>query len=233
MSGSKTSKKLVDDIAARLRARGLDLVQAFDVARYNDLARGHESLAPLTQFGRPGALAILVGNTKALWPHFTEAFRASTDLQASDDPLDSWVESVVRESLTAMSHDYAMHFAHDTGGDLISMLHLAEVSGMAARGPAHLGVHGVHGPWFGLRAVIVFDAEPPDDPVQEPPSPCQGCAAPCTGALEAALEASGADAIASAWQAWVNVRDVCPLGKSSRYSEDQIRYHYTKDRQVL
>jgi methylmalonic aciduria homocystinuria type C protein len=233
VSGSKTSEKLVDNMTARLRARGLDLVQAFDVARYNGLVADHESLVPLAQFGRPGALALLVGNTKALWPHFTGAFRVSADLQACDDPLDVWVESVVGECLGDISHECAVHFSHDTGGDLISMLHVAEVSGLATRGPAHLGVHGVHGPWFGLRAVIVVDAEPLGGLVSEPPSPCKGCAEPCTGALEIALETSGADAIASAWQAWVNVRDVCPLGKASRYSEGQIRYHYTKDRRAL
>ena len=42
------------------------------------------------------------------------------------------------------------------------MLHLAEASGLAHVGPAHLAIHPQHGPWFGLRAVIVLDANVPN-----------------------------------------------------------------------
>jgi hypothetical protein len=29
------------------------------------------------------------------------------------------------------------------------------------------------------------------------------------------------------------VRDACPIGSEHRFDEDQTRYHYTKDRQIL
>lgn len=238
MSGLNARDECVDVLTSGLAAHGLDLVQAFDIVRYNEIAASHESLAPLEYFGRPGALALLVGNTRALWPHFTRAYRASPELQQSADPLDNWIESAVRACAEQVHRSHSLHFSHDTGEAFISMLHLAEASGLAHRGPAHIGVHAEHGPWFGLRALIVVDAEPPDASRQIA-DPCQGCSAPCVEALSEALAVSGTQAvsvsgdIASAWKAWVHVRDVCPVGKNSRYGDDQIRYHYTKDARRL
>lgn len=232
MSGSNKIDQLVEQIEAVLTACGLDLIQAFDIARYNEIAEAHDGLVPLTQFGKSGALALLVGNTKSLWPHFARAFQDTLQLQQSSDPLDNWVEDTVRRSLGQVSRRHALHFSHDTGAGFISMLHLAEASGLAHQGPAHMAVHAEHGPWFGLRALIILDAEPPEASPQRP-GPCADCAAPCTKALELALAASGAEKIASAWEIWVKVRDVCPVGRASRYSENQIRYHYTRDARVL
>lgn len=232
MSGLNARDTLVDALTSRFSAHGLDLVQAFDIARYNEIAASHEGLAALQHFGRAGALALLIGNTKALWPHFTRAFQASQDLPQSTDPLDSWIERVVRACAGQVHLPHALHFSHDTGEAFISMLHLAQVSGLAHRGPAHIGVHAEHGPWFGLRALIILDAEPPEA-LPQVADPCQDCSAPCVEALEAALVVSGPDRIATAWEAWVKVRDVCPVGRSSRYGDDQIRYHYTKDVKAL
>jgi hypothetical protein len=35
------------------------------------------------------------------------------------------------------------------------------------------------------------------------------------------------------FDAWRRVRDVCPEGAAYRYQEDQLRYHYTKEREPL
>jgi hypothetical protein len=42
-----------------------------------------------------------------------------------------------------------------------------------------------------------------------------------------------AAAVERGWRAWVAVRDACPVGRASRYGDEQIRYHYAKDRGVL
>jgi hypothetical protein len=42
-----------------------------------------------------------------------------------------------------------------------------------------------------------------------------------------------AAAVERDWASWVNVRDACPIGRDSRYSDEQIRYHYTKLRRLL
>lgn len=228
-----SADEISKDVTQRLLTCGLDLVQVFDIARYNDLIADHETLAPLPLFGRRGALALLVGNTKALWPHFIEAFQGDMDLAECADPLDIWIERVLKACLTDIPAEWALRFSHDPGEGLVSMLHLAQASGLAHVGPAHLAVHLDHGPWIGLRGVIVVDAEPPHAQPDSVVAPCKGCHAPCVEALDAALAAAPASEIASSWPVWVAVRDACPVGKANRYSEAQIRYHYTKDRAVL
>lgn len=235
MSGLRksTPEEITADVRAGLAPHGLDLVQGFDVARYNELIAGRGSLAPLAQFGRPGALAILVGNTKALWPRFIDAFHESDGLRDSSDPLDAWIEGLLRDCTSQIREKCSLRFSHDTGPELVSMLHLAEASGLARTGPAHLAVHPVHGPWFGLRGVIVVDREPPLLPAVSEAAPCDTCHAPCLAALARALAEAPATDIASAWQAWAGIREVCPIGRTSRYDEEQIKYHYTKDRAAL
>jgi hypothetical protein len=39
--------------------------------------------------------------------------------------------------------------------------------------------------------------------------------------------------LGESWPLWANVRDACPVGKVHRYGDDQIRYHYAKDRMML
>ena len=226
-------EEIIESVTERLVSCGLDLVQGFDVARYNDLMADHETLAPLPQFGRHGALALLVGNTKALWPHFIKVFQDDADLAECPDPLDVWIERVVKACLKDVPVRNELRFSHEPGDDLVSMLHLAQASGLAHVGPAHLAIHPEHGSWFGLRAVIIVDAEPPRLPPGPVVTPCKGCHAPCVEALDAALATAPATEIAASWQAWVGVRDACPAGRASRYSEAQIRYHYSKDRTAL
>jgi methylmalonic aciduria homocystinuria type C protein len=57
-------------------------------------------------------------------------------------------------------------------------------------------------------------------------NPCDACPRACGPALERAL--AGDD-----WRLWLAVRDACPLGAEHRYSEEQVRYHYTKDVDAL
>jgi len=179
-----------------------------------------------------------VGNTRALWPRFRAAFAARPELQSSAHPLDAYVRSTLMDASTRLGAPCRLHLADHGGEARVSMLHAAEASGLAHVGPAHLAVHAEHGPWLGLRAVVVVDAAPLHDGPPASPSPCAGCAAPCVGALDRALAATGAlprgqGEIASAWRAWVAVRDACPVGTASRYGEAQLRYHYTKDRRSL
>jgi len=40
-------------------------------------------------------------------------------------------------------------------------------------------------------------------------------------------------AVRDHWQAWLAVRDACPVGKAARYDDSQIRWHYALDREAL
>jgi len=56
-------------------------------------------------------------------------------------------------------------------------------------------------------------------------------------AFEAAVEAAGGAPtqhdVVSSWRNWVAARAACPVGAEHRFSEAQLRYHYTQDRAAL
>jgi methylmalonic aciduria homocystinuria type C protein len=222
---------------------GLDLLQAFDVTRYNRAVAKTASLPSLPSFGREAALAFLVGNTRALWDPFLHAYQTNLDLRNSPDPLDAYVIQALDPCLDILAPLLpescaapVLCYGHRWREAPLDMQRLAEVSGLAEISPGRLAVHPVHGPWIGLRAVLILDHPPP--PPEEPPRPCQDCEAPCLPAFEAAVRAGpasqlGPDNIGKHWRLWLRPREVCPVGRENRYGEAQIEYHYTKRRQIL
>ncbi len=94
---------------------------------------------------------------------------------------------------------------------------LGELTGLGSMGPFGLVIHPVHGPWWALRGAWLVDVA-----VLEPntfPAPCAGCHAPCLGSArpEGILLATAL------------VRRRCIVGQDSRYSDEQIAYHYDRD----
>lgn len=182
--------------------------------------------------GAPDRQALLVGNTRALWPHFL----AGADL-AQPDPLDQWVESVVRSSLQEHSApEHTVYFPHEPPPRRLPFQRLAELARFAPMGPGMLLVHPEFGPWVSLRALIVLDepagATPPLLPALE-----GAWKQPVQQAFDAAMSAASgapkqADVINS-WRRWVQVRDAFPQGRQHRFSAHQIRYHYTRDTRWL
>jgi methylmalonic aciduria homocystinuria type C protein len=224
------------ELAARFEAEcrraGLDLLHPFAVADYNSHVSNEQRLH---DFGRSRALGLLVGNTRALWPYFDEARTEDPELGLAAHPLDRYVvASVARAALVLTSRQRISYFSHVTQPRALPIQRLAELTGLAALSPSHLAIHELHGPWFALRAVVVVDIEGPSQSASAPPRPCQSCTAPCVAALERARAASGpvldASSIARHAAQWIAVRDACPVGRASRYGEQQLRYHYGIDR---
>jgi methylmalonic aciduria homocystinuria type C protein len=212
-------------LVADLAAAGFDLAAAFPV----DLWNAREPGQPLADLGRPRALGVVVGNSRALWPVFTRAVAADPALAAEADPLDRYTERVIEQAVARTGVAAAIAFAHRPPYPPIQRV--AALAGLAHLQPSHLCAHPRFGPWIAMRAVITFDA---DGPAEAPamPAPCD-CAAGCLPAFERAA-AIGFDQNAEAtWRAWVAIRDACPLGRAHRYGDDQIRYHYGKDRAAL
>ncbi len=206
-------------------------MQAFGLERFH---RAISAEHHLPCFGRKSALALVVGNTRALWPCFAEALRSRPERLDASHPLDDYVVETLTEALATVELRHQVHHGHHRAEKHIALQRIAHAAGLAELGPAHLCVHPEHGPWIALRAVIVFDIEASelgiDDSAPEfPASHCQGCAAPCVSALDRALAAQNDPGKL----AWLAIRDACPVGRTSRYDADQIRYHYAKDRAVL
>jgi methylmalonic aciduria homocystinuria type C protein len=220
-------------------AAGFDLVQPLQVGWYNALVTG--SLR-LDDFGSPSHLAVVIGNTRALWPRFLEALRADAGLLAAPHPLYRYTEQAIGAVCAGLPQPLSLRWSHAGGAGLVAMQRLAQVAGLAYLSESQLSVHPLYGPWIGLRAALSFALPGPGGPPPQLPHPCGGCAGQCRPAFERALaaasEASSAAAITEAtveqsWQLWLAVRDACPTGRAHRYSDAQIHYHYLKDRQQL
>jgi methylmalonic aciduria homocystinuria type C protein len=178
-----------------------------------------------SEIGRRGALALVIGNTRALWPTVLDALLADAALLGDPHPIDRYTERSIAAALAAVSTDHAIRWAHQP--PFVPIQRLAERAGLARLAPSRISTHPRFGPWIALRAVAVLDADGPLGPPPRLPSPCDACAHACEPALARALGA------ADDWRLWVAVRDSCPLGAEHRYSEEQIHYHYTKDVRVL
>lgn len=196
---------------AQLADAGFDLAHAFDT-RAAAAEPGWELLA-----GAP-RLGLLVGNTRALWPHFVAAMREPA-LAAAPDPLERYTE----RTLAAAFPGAVIHYSHRRhGAGFLPFQRLAVATGLGALSPGHLVIHPIYGPWFALRAVVAVDGTPP---VRAPiAKPCV-CGAPCARALAAAEDAAARGE--AGWRTWLAVRDACSL-RAWRYGEDQATYHYTK-----
>jgi cyanocobalamin reductase (cyanide-eliminating) / alkylcobalamin dealkylase len=221
-------QELLASFEPACRTVGLDLVHPFAVADYN--ARVDQA-DRLDCFERPRGLGLLVGNTRALWPVFSQAYRQDPLLRGSTDPLDSYVSSRVERAIaSATTLPHCSYFSHVTSPRALPIQRLADAVGFACLSPSHLAIHPLHGPWFSLRAVVLVDVDGPTATAAEPARPCAGCAEPCRRALQHALAASGATldkrSIAAHAAEWIAVRDACPVGQASRYGEKQLSYHY-------
>jgi methylmalonic aciduria homocystinuria type C protein len=227
--------------ASRCRAAGFDIVHPFPVDAVNRTAAATQRLP---DFGRPSALGLIVGNTRALWPVFLAAVQRDPALAAAANPLDDHATATIDAAARALECQSVVRYVHALEPTPVGIQRIAEAAGLAHTSPSHLSIHPTYGPWFGFRAVVVLDVDwdvhvPVDAhavPLAPPRNACATCPGPCIPAFDAALAATRGEPVTSlgaTWPLWVRVRDVCPEGVAHRYSDAQIRYHYTKDATVL
>ncbi len=226
-----------EQVTANVRSRcanaGLDLAAPLQVAWYNQIV-DHKYRLP--DFGRERCLAILVGNTKALWLQFLESIRNQADLRNAAHPIDTYTQLRVEAALAPIPHRWLTRYGHKAN-HRVALQRLAHVAGLAYLSSSHLSVHPVYGPWIGLRAVCVIDIDGPPEPPAAIQQSCQ-CEANCAPAFRAAIahtdEAKPTQGgIAKHWRSWLAVRDACPVGRIHRYCDAQIRYHYLHDPKLL
>jgi len=203
----------VAEVVAALAARGLDLVARFP-------------------HGEPARLALVVGNSRALWPRFRDWLAADAARAELAHPLETYVEAALATATAGLPS--TIEYAH-AGPPWPPIQRVAERAGLAWLAPSHLAVHPVLGPWISLRAIVVTQLPPPRTPTAAPA--CPSCSAACMPAFErarATLDASNPTAsMRAAWRLWLAVRDACPLGREHRFQEDHLAYGYTNDRKIL
>lgn len=219
---------------------GFDLLSTCSVADYNE----HPQIIGLgveqKLRGDGDDLVVLVGNSSALWGPFIQFLADNADEmeRARPDWLDHYTRHLVGQATTALTgSDCASPqtvFAFETietHQRCISVNTVAHVSGMALYLPELFrSVHAELGPWIGYRAVMVFP----------------GCKAPSEPAVLVSSDIVSPDEIgrvkavqgevmanwgkvpeAESWKGLVAVSDTFDLGRSQRYCEDQVSFHYS------
>jgi len=224
---------LMDEVMETLRAllvpRGFDLIWPFRVGGFND---GVEPGLSLDDWGSRDHLAVIVGNTRALWPVWLDALASDPALAAEPEPLDAYTERALRAALARLEARASVRFAHEGGARAVPIQRVAHAAGLAFLSETHMSVHATYGPWIALRAVISVAVSGPPGAPAPIAHPCGSCAPGCLPAFERALSTlAGAPTAANArahWRAWLACRDACPIGREHRYSEAQIDYHYRR-----
>jgi hypothetical protein len=192
----------------------------------------------LADHDRP-SVALVVGNTRRLWPLFLEAF-ATTSLADEANPLDAYSRRHIGAAADQVASElgvvHAVRFSFDPPPNTVAIQRLTALAGVAEVAPIGLCVHPAYGPWFSLRAAVVLGIAGPA--ASTAGATCSTCTSkPCLGPREQvmALGASGfsRELLAEHWQTWLAMRDACPVGRAERYGDLQVRYHYLKDRSVL
>lgn len=213
-------------VAAACERAGLDLSALCRVGAYN---REIPPPFQLPDAGDPERAVLVIGNTRALWPHFIAYLRADPERIDRPHPLQDYVERAVNAAVADEPAALETRFTHEPPPRRFSAQRLAHVAGLAYLGASHLCVHPTVGPWLALRAAIVLDETGPAQMSVPLSHPCGDCTRQCEPLLHRAV-AGGPD---GPWTAWLAMRDACPVGRAYRYGDDQIHYHYLKDREVL
>ena len=225
---------IVDRVRAACTRAGFDLVQPLRIGWYNGQVEG---CLRLEDFGSAEHLALLVGNTRALWPVWLDALASDPELAACADPLDTYTERELSRAIDGVGVPAALRFAHEAGERRVAIQRLAHAAGLAYLTETHLSVHPTYGPWIALRAVVTLAVPGPAEPAALLEHPCGSCARGCQPAFERALAAlcgpPSEATVLGAWRTWADFRSACSTGQQHRYPEAMLRYHYTKDRALL
>eukprot|EP01061_Rhynchopus_euleeides_P013568 TRINITY_DN23666_c0_g1_i3.p1 TRINITY_DN23666_c0_g1~~TRINITY_DN23666_c0_g1_i3.p1 ORF type:complete len:274 (+),score=126.67 TRINITY_DN23666_c0_g1_i3:105-926(+) len=248
-----------------LASRGIDAWKPFAAEWYNEEReklddKVKESLhvlpeAPWSRKDGKGTAAVLIGNSKALWPKFIDHLHArgvKTEEDLGENPFDKFVRDNITEAVKTCLGEKGITYRcfwspRDADGKVISLQRVAVLAGDAyLDNGTHLCIHPVFGAWCSYRGVISIEVEYPLAPLPTPLPPLvsQEEEAAATAAFQVALKSSdsettmkchcGKGGMGPNWHTWVDLRDVVRLNKDqARFSDAQVEYHYTREPDVL
>jgi methylmalonic aciduria homocystinuria type C protein len=219
-----------------LKHKGFDISKEFCIGKYNEFFASYDpSFVLPTSWSKfhDKSLALIVGNTKQIWPHFVNECDKTVE-----NPFDKYVMDAVNEALCDQTLPHKVYFSHQKNNrsnqlkPIIAIQHAAHIARLAYydNKNSFLSIHHEYGPWFALRCVIVFEQE--YNGAEEPP-----LENPCSESVQLAIYRALQEAINGRgdWTKWVAMRDECNVNNSSkwRYGPNQMGYHYTLDKKYV
>lgn len=212
--------------APLLASRGLDLCGVASLAAYNAAAPATCAL-PLPPDTSDASL-LVIGASRALWEPFVASLVRDVELGAA--PLNTYVEDAVRAVL-GKEVDARFDWEIDDGARFCARTAAVLAGFGKVDAGSQLVVHPVFGPWLSVRSVVLYGGGadsvakvPRSEPVSR------------TALAELSGVAAEVQDVAN-WRDLVKSRDA--IGVSSgqqhpfRYSDEQIEYHYTWNKDVL
>jgi epoxyqueuosine reductase QueG len=199
-----------------LRDSGIELVGSCTIEAYDKRAPTEFRSSVLMPSARGLIVAASAG--PALWAAFRTKTIADPTLWTQPQPYDTFVASVLARADAALTRERVAFRRFDAAFHApirIDFIAIAQLVGLGSPSPFRLLIHDEHGPWWALRGAWLVDVDV-DPPLAHRP-PCVGCAAPCIGGW-ATL---GRDSSATP-----EVRARCVVGQGSRYTDEQIAFHY-------
>jgi methylmalonic aciduria homocystinuria type C protein len=203
-------------------------------------------LTLLPDYGREGgALALLIGNSAAMWERMLGWLRARGAASVKD-PVDTYAAETIERAVSRFAGEaqYDAFWASDMRPErLVDMNRAAKVSACCYFcDEMFLSIHPRFGSWVAFRAVVVVDlpaAHLGPAPSFLAPLLSEEEAAAARAAFAEALRASSEVELSvdgmplHLAQKWEAMRDCVGLGREHRYSKLQSEYHYTKDPKLL
>lgn len=244
--------------AEDLRQKGFDICVPVRPEWYNDLL-DEEGLGDLIRLPTENvSTGYLIGNTRNFWATFVEWCRARYDGRCEDLPLhpvDTYTQESIEQAVESFSEASQVFYAANCSREtIVSMQRVAVVSGFAYHDRnTQLTIHPKYGTWHAYRAVVVFFGEHHGDSALLPPARVPNLLSPeeeleALKAMQYALSLTSSTINGDLCQqlhksvitdkdkaaAWIRIRDCVGLGKQEhRYEENQLLYHYTKDKMYL
>ena len=208
-------------VRAALAGSGIEHVGSCSVAAY-DAAAPHGYRSSDLMSGGARGLIVAGSAGPALWRAFRARAREQPSLWDDPNPYDAFVATVLARADAALGRAGIAYRRFDAAFHAplrLDFLALAKLAGLGSPGPFRLYIDETFGPWWALRGAWLVDAEVERPRAMHPP--CDGCPAPCVGGWQNAGEITSATA---------EVRSRCVVGQAYRYDEDQIAYHYDRER---
>ena len=212
------NKRREEMLRNALSTSGFDIVHPFSLAALDDSVMEH---LPVEESA--DKMGYLIGNTGNIWTPFIEWLSQQPNWSEIVDPLETFVEQTIKRCVGPDAHVF---WTHETKRYIVPVQRMAHQTGLAYLSAGQFNIHPHFGPWFALRAVVIVSGETECNPRVSNPS------TEATEVQSAALFNRLLESKAT-WQEWLSLRDLYEVGRTHRYSEAQIRYHYTRDKTVL
>ena len=212
---SKGSEQM---LKSKLQQSGFDIVHPFSFDALDDSVLEYLPIKNLS-----GKMGFLVGNTGSIWDDFIEWLSQRLRWSEIVDPFETFIEETIER---CVGQKTLIFWTHETKRYIIPVQRMAHQTGLAYLSDGQFNIHPRFGPWFALRAVVIVSGTMSSNQVIPNPS---------TEDIETTSKAMFNRLLQSnaTWQEWLSLRDLYIVGRTHRYSEEQIRYHYTRDKTVL